>query len=341
MNYSAKQNLTNLKNEIDSKNYKEKFNLTANQYYQLEEKLMYKHKQIEELSKRFKVLVEDFTDVIGIIDCQGKIMYISETSKKVIGYKREEVIGKNILDFFQGKDKERIMEMMDFVLNNPNKTVQGDVTMTVSKLNIPIYLEMKMKNLLNEPIVEGLVVYMNNITRRVEMEKRMAHISTHDSLTGLPNRIYFRKQLKIQCEHVQKTKSKFALMMLEIGGLKYVNYSLGYEMGDKFILEIVNRLKSYLGENMFLSRYSEDHFAVIVPGEKSKQEYDDMGRGLVDLFKTPFTVGNYDLDAYVNVGICICPYDGQDGIQSESRQKSHYSGQRERGKIHINSFPMI
>ncbi|HHY78384.1 MAG TPA: hypothetical protein GX498_07780, partial [Clostridiales bacterium] len=57
-------------------------NLNASRYEQLEDKLKYKHKQIEELSKRFKVLVEDFTDVIGIIDCQGKIMYISETSKK-------------------------------------------------------------------------------------------------------------------------------------------------------------------------------------------------------------------------------------------------------------------
>ena len=122
------------------------------------------------------------------------------------------------------------------------------------------------------------------------MEKKMAHISTHDSLTGLPNRIYFRKQLKIQCQHAIENKNRFALMMLGIDGLKYVNYSLDYEMGDKFILEIVKRLKSHLGDNMFISRYSEDHFAIIVPGKKTKEEYDDIARGLIDLFKTPFLV---------------------------------------------------
>ncbi|NLM42634.1 MAG: EAL domain-containing protein, partial [Clostridiales bacterium] len=48
------------------------------------------------------------------------------------------------------------------------------------------------------------------------------------------------------------------------------------------------------------------------PGKKTKEEYDDIARGLIDLFKTPFLVGNYELDASANIGICICPYDAQD-----------------------------
>ena len=40
-----------------------------------------------------------------------------------------------------------------------------------------------------------------------------------------------------------REQNRFALMMLGIDGLKYVNYSLDYEMGDKFILEIVKRLE--------------------------------------------------------------------------------------------------
>ena len=91
---------------------------------------------------------------------------------------------------------------------------------------------------------------------------------------------------------------------------------------------------------MFISRYSEDHFAIIVPA-KTKEEYDDIARGLIDLFKTHFLVGNYELDASANIGICICPYDARMRIPSESKQKLHCLEQRERRKTHTNIFPLI
>jgi len=331
MEYNGTQNLFNRKDYSESKIRNQEIDLSAIQSNELIEQLMHKQKQIDELKKWLRVLVEDCSDVVEIIDANGKIRYISESSRKVIGYKKEEAVGKNILDFFKGQEKEKIKEMVETALKNPSKTIQEDAVI-ISKMNFPIYLEVKMKNLLNEPYIEGIVVYLTNVTRRVEIEKRMAHISTHDPLTGLPNKIYFRKQLKIQCQHVQETKSRFALMMLEIDGLKYVNYSLGFEMGDKFILEIVSRLKGYLGESAFLSRYSEDHFAVIVPGTKTREEYEDIAGGLVNLFKTPITVDNYDLDTSVNIGICICPYDAQDEDSIRKQAKAALLRAKREGK---------
>ncbi|NLM44065.1 MAG: PAS domain S-box protein, partial [Clostridiales bacterium] len=106
------------------------------QYNKLEEQLRYKQRQIEELNKNFKVLVENSSDVFEIIDSDGNIRYISEASRKVIGYNKDEAVGKNILDFFQGKERQKLAEMMDMALKNPNKTIQGDV-MLIGKMNIP------------------------------------------------------------------------------------------------------------------------------------------------------------------------------------------------------------
>lgn len=198
MVYNCTQNLFNRKDYSESKIRNQEIDLSAIQSNELIEQLMHKQKQIDELKKWLRVLVEDCSDVVEIIDANGKIRYISESSRKVIGYKKEEAVGKNILDFFKGQEKEKIKEMVETALKNPSKTIQEDAVI-ISKMNFPIYLEVKMKNLLNEPYIEGIVVYLTNVTRRVEIEKRMAHISTHDPLTGLPNKIYFRKQLKIQC----------------------------------------------------------------------------------------------------------------------------------------------
>lgn len=270
-----------------------------------------KQKEINKIQHRFQTLIQESNDGFEIIDSNGVIKYTSESVEKITGYKPEERIGKIIYEFFVGEELEKVVKMVEFVLNDSSKKVQGDIIFR-TKHGDDIYLDVYMQNLLHEPSVEGIVVNFRDITRRVEMEKRMTHISTHDGLTDLPNSVYFKKQLKSQCEYVKEAKTKFALMMLDIDGLKYINYSLGYEFGDQLVIEIVKRLRGFLGEDKFLCRYSDDHFAIIIEGINTKDEYGYIADGLIKLFSKPYKLNNYELDVGVNIGICICPNDAQD-----------------------------
>lgn len=264
--------------------------------------------EISKIQKRFKVLVQKSKEVFEIIDSDGTIKYISDASSRVIGYKPEERIGRNLFDFYQGDELQRIKDAVKLCIENPDKEIQGDVILK-GKDGQNIYLEIHMQNLLHEPFVEGIVINFRDISKRIEMEKKMAYISTHDELTGLPNNRYFTKQLRIQYEYAKETQTRFAVMMLDIEGLKNINYSLGYDMGDKLILEIVQKLKECLGEKIFLSRYSDDHFAIIVQGNKMKSDYDHIATSIINLFQKPFHVANYDLDVFANIGISIFPND--------------------------------
>lgn len=278
----------------------------------------YREKEIQKIQKRFQVLVQESNDVFEIITPDGVIKYISASAEKIIGYKPEERIDKNAFEFFEGEELRKVNKMVEFVLNNPSKKAQGDILFK-AKGERSIYLEVIMQNLLHEPAIEGIVVNFRDITRRIEMEKRMAYISTHDELTDLPNSVYFKKQLRIQCEHAKQTNTKFALLMLDINGLKNINYSLGYELGCKLIKKIVQRLKGFLGEERFLCRYSEDHFAIIIEEIKTKEEYGYIASGLINLFLHPYKLNGYELDVGVNIGICIY----SDDLQSVDSFKKH------------------
>jgi len=264
--------------------------------------------EINKIQRRFKVLVQKSNDVFEIIDPDGTIRYISDASSRVIGYKPEERIGRKIFDFYLGAELQKLKDMIKLAVADPNKEVQGDVVLK-GKDGQDIYLEVYMQNLLHEPSVEGIVINFRDITKRIKMEKRMAYISTHDELTGLPNSRYFARQLRIQCQYAKENQSRFAVMMLDIDGLKHINYSLGYDIGDKLILAIVERLKLCLSNSILLSRYSEDHFAIIVQGNKLKSEYDDIATSIINLFQKPFKVENYELDVFANIGISIFPND--------------------------------
>lgn len=286
----------------------------------LQKEIERKQAEVEKIQKRFQVMVQESSDVFEIIAPDGTFKYVSEASENVTGYKPEERIGRKVYEFYDGEDQKKLEEMINFVLSDDSKKIQGDVVLK-TKGGKELNLEAHLHNLLHEPAVEGIVVHVRDITKRVEMEQKITYISNHDELTGLPNSTYFKKQLRLQCQYAKENHTKFALMMLDIDGLKYINYSLGHEYGDRLIIEIVNRIKKFFDENIFMSRYSDDHFAIIVQGFESYAEYESIVLGLIGLFSQPYKVDKYHLDVSINVGICIFPEDSTDADDISKQSK--------------------
>ncbi|MBM7685445.1 diguanylate cyclase (GGDEF)-like protein/PAS domain S-box-containing protein [Defluviitalea raffinosedens] len=261
--------------------------------------------EIEKIQKRFQILVQESNDVFEIIAPDGTIKYVSEASEKIIGYKPEDRIGKNIYDFYEGVQLDRVKSMVKAAIEYPDKVVHGNILFN------NIYLDVHLKNLIHEPVIEGIVVNFRDITNRIKMEQKMAYISTHDTLTGLPNQTYLKKQLRNECQLSNSKRSNFALMMLDIDGLKNINYSLGYETGNKLIMAIVDRLKNFSYQEIFISRYSDSTFGIIVKGQETSEEYAHIARQLIELLKKPYKIGKYELDITVNIGICMYPTDAR------------------------------
>jgi len=116
--------------------------------------------------------------------------------------------------------------------------------------------------------------------KKAEMEKRINHMATHDELTGLPNRIYFKQELMTQCEIARNARTSLAVMMLDFQGFKYINSALGTQSGNQMVIQMIIRLKAFLGAKNFISRYSEDQFAIIAKNLINPEAYEAMARQL-------------------------------------------------------------
>ncbi|HHV72938.1 MAG TPA: EAL domain-containing protein, partial [Clostridia bacterium] len=270
-----------------------------------------KQEEINKIQKKYEVLVQESTDVFEIIASDGTIKYISKASETVIGYKPEERLGKKIYDYYQGEELAKISRMVQFVLKDFNNRTKGHVVFK-NKTGKNIYLEVYMHNLLHEPAIEGIAINFRDITQKVELGKHMAYMATHDEVTDLPNSVYFRRRLKNQCIQARKNQTKFAVMMLDLDGLKNIKYSLGYDIERKLIIDIVERLKLNLEDDIFLSRFSEDHFAFLISNPRTYDEYKAIAVKFLKLFSQPYKMKNYELDISANIGISIYPDDGQD-----------------------------
>ena len=128
--------------------------------------------------------------------------------------------------------------------------------------------------------------------------------STHDPLTGLPNRSHFRTRLGLA---LAEPGARFALCCLELNHFKLVNSELGHSVGDALLVQVAERLRSQVTQATELARFGGDEFMLLWPGVVTDHEADDCARTLQDLFAAPFHVGGLEVVLGVSVGIGRSP----------------------------------
>ncbi len=102
------------------------------------------------------------------------------------------------------------------------------------------------------------------IAERELIEATVRHQASHDTLTGLPNRMLFRDRLHVAIQRANRHHGRFALACIDIDGFKGVNDTHGHAAGDALLQEIAARLLLQLRANDTVARLGGDEFALIL-----------------------------------------------------------------------------
>jgi diguanylate cyclase (GGDEF)-like protein len=139
-------------------------------------------------------------------------------------------------------------------------------------------------------------------------EQEVHKLAYFDELTGLPNRLQFLEKLKqMTCD---RAECEVAVIIVNLDRFKDINDTLGHTTGDKLLVAVAERLKSFSNENSFYARLGGDEYAFIVSGEKLDSE--DLVERLAMLFREQFKIEALELDVYASIGLAIYPKDSDD-----------------------------
>jgi len=127
--------------------------------------------QLKRSESRFKALVQEGSDLIGILDLEGNYKYVSPTSTSILGIDPEEFIGKNAFDFIHPDDKERVIT--EFEKLQHQKHVQVSAFRFTNDKGEWRWLESEITNLLDEPSVQGIVANSRDVTESSKIEKEL------------------------------------------------------------------------------------------------------------------------------------------------------------------------
>lgn len=99
--------------------------------------------------------------------------------------------------------------------------------------------------------------------RLLDAQREMEYLATHDSLTGLWNRLVWKKLLSAEFERVYRNATSFAVLMIDLDHFKSVNDNYGHSAGDALLNKIGDALQSLVRAYDHVGRYGGEEFIIL------------------------------------------------------------------------------
>jgi len=151
-----------------------------------------------------------------------------------------------------------------------------------------------------------------DITARKEAEQWVEFLATHDSLTGLPNRVLFQDHLELALGQADRLNVRVAVLLIDLDQFKYINDAHGHSFGDSLLQEVARRLRESVRGGDTVARLGGDEFAVIQSQVRSVDETGLLAGRILAALGRPFEIDTMAAHTGASIGITIYPDDSND-----------------------------
>ncbi len=125
--------------------------------------------------EHFRALIENASDIITVLDGDGVISYLSPSIGRMLEYKPDELIGKNAFELLHPDDAPRLIDALVQIIQNPALILSAEFRFR-HRDGSHRFFEGIGRNLLDDPVVAGIVINARDITERVQLEERLGAI---------------------------------------------------------------------------------------------------------------------------------------------------------------------
>jgi diguanylate cyclase (GGDEF)-like protein len=147
------------------------------------------------------------------------------------------------------------------------------------------------------------------------IERRTAevnHLSTHDPLTHLPNRILFNDLLAQSLRTAGNGDRISSVLVVDIDRFKRLNDTFGPAAGDYLLREVSRRLAGCAPESNSMARLGGDEFALLLTQLRNPVEAITAAGRVLDSLRQPFNFEGQELFITCSIGISLCSSDARD-----------------------------
>ncbi|MBD5801995.1 Cyclic di-GMP phosphodiesterase Gmr [Azoarcus sp. Aa7] len=271
-------------------------------------------KLAEEKMREAMVVFDASSQGIMTADAAGIITSVNPAFCSITGYSADEVIGQTPAMFKSGRHDTVFYKNMWATLETTgrwegevwNRRKAGDV--------YPQWLTISAVRDESGKLIKYVSIF-SDMTRRKQREEVIWRQANFDALTGLANRNLLNDRLERALAHSRRTGKKAGLVFLDLDGFKWINDTLGHDVGDEMLIEVAVRLKDCVRQQDTVARLGGDEFTLVVDDIEDVENLQTVGDKVLRVIRDPFLLAGANRYVSGSLGITVFPDDG-DNVQT-------------------------
>ncbi len=189
---------------------------------------------------------------------------------------------------------------------------------------------------------EGRVLHyegtVEDITERRQNQARIEQQANYDSLTGLANRSLLNDRLQQAIYTAASYGARLAVVFVDLDRFKYVNDTLGHDVGDRLLQVMGERLTEAVAESDTVARLGGDEFVLLLHGHAGPDTVAAVLERLLPTVAAPLRYGQNDLEVTCSIGAALYPDDGTDSATLLKHADSAMYRAKEQGRNNFQFF---
>jgi diguanylate cyclase (GGDEF)-like protein/PAS domain S-box-containing protein len=255
---------------------------------------------------RFEALVEHSSDVIGVVDSEGMIQYMSPAFRTALGREPDDHLNMALRSIAHPDDVSTLTTHLYQAATRPAHATSRFETRLLATDGSIREFEVVAANLVANEVVDGLALTMRDITDRKALAAELSHQAFHDSLTGLANRALFADRVDHALHRRRRDPDcAVAVLFVDLDDFKAVNDGLGHGAGDALLRTVGERIVRCLRVGDTAARLGGDEFAVLLEDDRAPGEATTIANRILEALLAPVPLGDMDLSVVASIGVTV------------------------------------
>ena len=246
----------------------------------------------------------------GTFIYKDRFVFSNKTFQEIIEYTDEELKNIRPHEIVHPKFRDDVIQIIKKRLSGENLEKHYDLLTLISKSGKEKHIELVTTTIKYQGSYAGMGVCVDR-TEKVELEKRLNYLYTHDEVTGLPNRKKFLEYLDKAVRYAAENSHLIAVILIDVKDMKLINKEYGYSTGDRLLKEIGNRLKDLFTGVDFVAKVGDDKFGVLIYAFKNLEKLSGKIEKILKKIEGTYTVHGFKIPVEIKMGISIYPKDGK------------------------------
>ena len=255
--------------------------------------------------QRFRLAFEN--NMVGtiLVDLGDKVLEVNDAVCDMVGYARDEIVGKDSEPFTHPEDR--------------SISYEAHLRLTSGEVDKVSYLKRYLHK--NGRVIDAevskssvrdaagstlyFVISVRDVTQERALNAQLSYQALHDSLTGLANRVLFEDRLSQAHTRTARRGGWNAVMLLDLDDFKEVNDTLGHVVGDELLVALARRFEQVTRSTDTLCRFGGDEFTYLAAELVSPDQAEEVAERLLGVLAKPFSLAGTQVQQHASIGVVV------------------------------------